>query len=91
MWLVLEGQLTLGMLIAFRIIASNVISPFTVVFLYQGYRGVQLSVERLSDIIDNPAELSGKMIETDWITSISGKIKFEDISFRFGKRPLPSR
>ena len=88
MWLVLEGQLTLGMLIAFRIIASNVTSPLLQLSsLYQGYQGVQLSIERLSDIIDNPAELSGEDdLKQIGLPPISGKIKFEDISFRFGKK-----
>ena len=53
MWLVLKGEFTLGQLIAFRIISSNVTGPLLqLAGLYQGFQGVQLSMERLSDIID---------------------------------------
>ena len=56
MWLVLQGEFTLGQLIAFQIISGNVTGPLLqLAGLYQGFQGVQLSMERLSDIIDqNP-------------------------------------
>ena len=48
MGLVLKGELTLGMLIAFRIIAGNVTGPlFQLSKLYQVFQGVQLSMESL--------------------------------------------
>ena len=53
MWLVLEGQLTLGMLIAFRIISSNVTGPLLQLSsLYQGFQKVQISMERMADGVD---------------------------------------
>ena len=48
MWLVLKGDLTLGMLIAFRIISGNVTGPLLQLSsLYQGFQTVQISMERL--------------------------------------------
>ena len=59
MWLVLKGDFTLGMLIAFRIISSNVTGPLLqLATLYQGFQGVQLAMERLSDVVDQIPELS---------------------------------
>ena len=59
MWLVLKGEFTLGQLIAFRIISGNVTGPILqLAGLYQGFQGVQLSMERLSDIIDQNPELN---------------------------------
>ena len=53
MWLILNGDFTLGQLIAFRIISGNVTGPLLqLAGLYQGFQGVQLSMERLGDIID---------------------------------------
>ena len=44
MWLVLQGEFTLGPLIAFRIISGNVTGPLLqLAGLYQGFQGVQLS------------------------------------------------
>ncbi|MDO6351170.1 peptidase domain-containing ABC transporter [Synechococcus sp. YX-04-1] len=87
MWLILKGELTLGQLIAFRIISGMVLGPLMQLStLYQGFQAVQLSMERLSDIIDQNPELSR---EDDFkqipLPSIKGSIRFENVSFRFKK------
>ena len=85
MWLVLQGNFSLGQLIAFRIIAGNVTGPLLQLSgLYQGFQSVQLSMERLSDILDQNAELGNPQ---DYgqiaMPSIRGSVRFEDVSFRF--------
>ena len=51
-YLVLDGQLTLGQLIAFRIIAGYVTNPLLRLSnLYQSFRQTSISLERLSDIL----------------------------------------
>ena len=87
MWLVLKGEFTLGQLIAFRIIAGNVTGPLLqLAGLYQGFQGVQLSMERLGDIINQEPELK-KSTETNQISlpPIEGSIRFENVRFRFGE------
>ena len=86
MWLVLDGNLTLGMLIAFRIISGNVTGPLLQLSgLYQGFQKVQISMERLSDIIDQNSELSNpEELKQIALPPIKGNIKFENVSFRFG-------
>ena len=86
MWLVLNGDLTLGMLIAFRIISGNVTGPLLQLSgLYQGFQKVQISMERISDIIDQNPELNTTQ-ELDQIPlpPITGDIRFENVKFRFG-------
>ena len=57
MGLVLKGEFTLGQLIAFRIIAGNVTGPvLQLAGLYQGFQKVQLSMDRLADIVDQTPE-----------------------------------
>ena len=88
MSLVIQGDFTLGQLIAFRIIAGNVTGPLLqLAGLYQGFQSVQLSMERLGDIIDQNPELNSQS-EHDQISlpPIIGDVRFEDISFRFGKQ-----
>lgn len=87
MWLVLEGNFTLGQLIAFRIISSNVTGPLLQLSgLYQGFQGVQLSMERLSDIIDQNPELgNAENIGQIALPTIHGDVRFEGVSFRFGR------
>lgn len=87
MWLILSGNLTLGQLIAFRIISGNVTGPLLqLAGIYQGFQGVQLSMERLSDVLDQKSEL-GNNEELGQISlpPIIGNIRFEKVSFRFAK------
>ena len=85
MGLVLQGDLTLGMLIAFRIISGNVTGPLLQLSgLYQGFQAVQLSMERLSDILDQNPELSSQdEIGQISMPPIEGSIRFEEVRFRF--------
>ncbi len=85
-WLVLQGQLTLGGLIAFRIIAGYVTQPLLrLVNLYQTFQQTALSMERLADIVDTPQE--SELVDRTNIPmpEIQGKIIYEDLCFRFGK------
>ena len=87
MWLVLKGEFTLGNLIAFRIISGIVTGPLLqLAGLYQGFQTVQLSIERLRDIIDqNPELQNDSSYDQIALPPIVGKVCFENISFRFGK------
>jgi glycosyltransferase involved in cell wall biosynthesis len=56
--LVYKGELTLGQLIAFRILAGYVTSPLLrMATLWQSFQETNLSLERLSDIVDHPEEI----------------------------------
>ncbi|MBW4616032.1 MAG: peptidase domain-containing ABC transporter [Desmonostoc vinosum HA7617-LM4] len=82
-YLVLQNQLTLGELIAFRIISGYVTSPILrLTQIWQNFQETALSLERLSDIVDTPQEA-----ETDRdnipLPVIKGAVKYENVSFRF--------
>lgn len=82
-YLVLQGDLTLGELIAFRIISGYVTSPILrLAQLWQSFQETALSLERLSDIVDTPqeAEVDSQNIP---LPEISGAVKFDNVSFRF--------
>ena len=85
MSLVLKGEFTLGQLIAFRIISSNVTGPLLqLAGLYQGFQGVQLSMERLGDILNQTPEMTkGGTFDQIGLPPISGNVKIEDVSFKF--------
>ena len=90
MSLVLKAEFTLGQLIAFRIISGNVTSPLLQLStLYQGFQAVQLSMERLSDIIDQPPELKNELdLNQIALPPISGDVSFRNVSFRFANSGL---
>ncbi|MBT9312644.1 peptidase domain-containing ABC transporter [Leptothoe kymatousa] len=84
-YLVLAGELTLGELIAFRIIAGYVTQPLLrLTQLWQNFQETALSLERLSDIIDHPQEQEEEQRSQIPMPDIKGHVRYENLSFRFG-------
>lgn len=82
-YLVLNGDLSLGQLIAFRIIAGNVTSPLLRLSqLWQNFQETALSLERLSDIVDTPQE-GEEDRDNIPMPLIEGSIEYDNVSFRF--------
>lgn len=83
-YLVLQGKLTLGQLIAFRIIAGYTTSPLLrLIQLWQNFQETALSLERLSDILDTPQETEESDRNNIPMPDIEGAVKYENLSFRF--------
>jgi ATP-binding cassette subfamily B protein len=82
--LVLNGQLTLGQLIAFRIISGYVTQPLLRLSnIWQSVQELRVSFERLADIIDTPEESSDADKANIPLPSIDGKVRFDNVSFSF--------
>lgn len=82
--LVLDNELTLGGLIAFRIISGYVTQPLLrLTQLWQNFQETALSLERLSDIIDNPQEQAEEDRAQIPMPEIVGNVTYENLSFRF--------
>ncbi|MGB3199558.1 MAG: peptidase domain-containing ABC transporter [Nodosilinea sp.] len=83
-YLVLQGELTLGQLIAFRIISGYVTAPILrLAQLWQNFQETALSLERLSDIIDHPQETEADEANQIPMPEITGQVTFENVAFRF--------
>jgi subfamily B ATP-binding cassette protein HlyB/CyaB len=81
--MVLNGDLTLGQLIAFRIISSYVTGPMLrLAQLWQNFQETSLSLERIADIIDTPQE-DEKDRRNIPMPAIIGQVRYENVSFRF--------
>ena len=89
-YLVLQSKLTLGELIAFRIIASYVTSPLMRLSqLWQQFLETGLSIERLGDILNHTEESPLEQQHNLPMPPVTGKVTYEDISFSFaGKGQL---
>lgn len=84
-FLVLEGELTLGGLIAFRIIAGYVTQPLLrLTQLWQNFQETALSLERLADIVDHPQEQEEEQRGQIPMPDVKGHVRYENVSFRFG-------
>jgi ATP-binding cassette subfamily B protein len=83
-FLVLQGELSLGELIAFRIIASYITSPLLrLIQLWQNFQETALSLERLSDILDHPQEVEAGDRSNIPLPKILGAVQYEEVSFSF--------
>ena len=82
-YLVMRGQLTVGQLIAFQMLSARVISPILrTVQLWQDFQQVGISIDRLGDLINTPAEPAlnpGKMS----LPPIRGAVRLEGVRFRY--------
>jgi ATP-binding cassette subfamily B protein len=88
--LVLKGDLTLGQLIAFRIIAGNVTSPLVrLAQSWQNFQEVALSMSRLGDVINSPAEQPLENTSQIPMPPIRGKVQYDGITFAYlpGQQP----
>ena len=86
--MVLEGKLTLGQLIAFRIISSYVTQPILrLTTIWQNVQELRVSFERLGDVINTNTESDendkGKLA----LPPVDGCVKFDDVSFNFQYSP----
>ncbi|MEA5596975.1 peptidase domain-containing ABC transporter [Rivularia sp. UHCC 0363] len=89
-YLVLQQQLTLGQLIAFRIIAGYTTSPLLrLIQLWQNFQETALSLERLADILDNPQETEIAGRSNIPMPAIQGAVRYDNITFSFAKSPNP--
>jgi ATP-binding cassette subfamily B protein len=85
--LVLKGQMTLGQLIAFRILAGYVTSPMLrLATLWQSFQETSLSLERLADIVDHPEEIEIAGEQLPPLPPVQGHIAYEGVSFRFASQ-----
>ncbi len=81
--LVIAGDITVGQLVAFNMLASRVSGPILrLAQIWQDFQQVRVSVDRLGDILNMPIEPDGGPSRST-ITSIEGRVTFEHVTFRY--------
>ncbi|MEZ5503899.1 MAG: type I secretion system permease/ATPase [Halioglobus sp.] len=86
--LVMEDALSVGQLIAFNMLAGRISAPILRLSqLWQEFQQAALSVQRLGDILNTPAE-SGHDPNRSTLPGLRGHVRFEHVSFRYqSERP----
>ena len=88
--LVLKGELTLGQLIAFRILSSYVTQPLLrLSTIWQNIQELRVSFERLADVIDTPLESNQADQAKIPLPPVVGRVQFESVSFTFQSGVAP--
>lgn len=81
--LVIEGDLTVGELVAFNLLAGRVNAPvLRLAQIWQDFHQARLSVERLGDILNTPAEPVYNPGRAT-LPSVRGQVTFEHVTFRY--------
>jgi ATP-binding cassette, subfamily B, bacterial HlyB/CyaB len=81
--LVINGSLTIGELVAFNILSSRVSTPvLRLAQMWQDFHQARLSVARLGDILNTPAETTFSPGRTT-LPTLRGDIEFEHVTFRY--------
>jgi subfamily B ATP-binding cassette protein HlyB/CyaB len=80
---VIGGRMTVGQLIAFQMLAGRVAEPvLRLASLWQDFQQVRLSLERLGDVLNFPAEPDVSPGRTT-LGSIKGHVVLENLTFRY--------
>jgi subfamily B ATP-binding cassette protein HlyB/CyaB len=80
---VMDGGLTVGQLVAFNMLAGQVTGPvLRLVQLWQDFQQTGVSVRRLADILDTPAEPGHSPGRTS-LPDLRGAVRLDHVSFRY--------
>ncbi len=80
---VIQGELSVGQLIAFNMLAARVSGPvLRLVQLWQDFQQAGVSVQRLGDILNTPAEPGYSQSRVS-LPKIHGRIRFDRVDFRY--------
>lgn len=81
--LVIDGELTIGQLVAFNMIAGRVSGPILkLVQLWQDFQQAGISLKRLGDILNTPKE-PGFNPNRSTLPQLKGNVNFENVKFRY--------
>lgn len=80
--LVISGQMTVGQLIAFNMLAGHVAQPIMrLAQLWTNFQQTGVSIQRLGDILNARTELANSAATP--LPTIQGKIEFDQVVFRY--------
>ncbi len=80
---VMGGELSIGQLIAFNMLAGQVTSPMLrIVNLWQEFQQVGISMQRLGDVLNTTPEPAYNPGRTT-LPKLAGRVEFDQVSFRY--------
>ncbi len=83
-WLVIQGELSVGVLIAFRILGSKITTPMVnLVDTWQQFKQSSQQLEMVADVVDRTTEQTLDESQNIPMPPIQGRVQFVDLSFRF--------
>jgi subfamily B ATP-binding cassette protein HlyB/CyaB len=87
-WEVMDGNMTVGELVAFNMLSTQVASPvLRLAQLWNDFQQVGISMQRLGDILNARTEIVGKRTK---LPRLEGSVEFERVSFRYKTDARPA-
>ena len=82
-YLVIDRKISVGELIAFQMLSSQVITPILrVINMWQAFQQTRVSIERLGDVMNSEVEPAFNPNRTS-LPTVQGDIVFERVSFKY--------
>ncbi|WGV26009.1 peptidase domain-containing ABC transporter [Halotia branconii] len=83
-WQVIQGELTIGQLVAFNMLVGNVLSPFQrLSLLWNELQEIIISTERINDVLEAEPEEDLQNKPRKPLGKLRGHIRFHDVTFRY--------
>ncbi|MEM7556189.1 MAG: ABC transporter transmembrane domain-containing protein [Cyanobacteria bacterium P01_A01_bin.84] len=83
-WQVIQGDLTVGQLVAFNMLVGNVLSPFQrFATLWNTFQEIIISTERINDVLEAEPEEDLFKIPRKSMGRFDGHICFQNVTFRY--------
>lgn len=86
-YLVINGELSVGQLVAFSVLVGNITHPIlSVVDLWREFQEINIALERLNDVFDAKPEEDPTKQSLINLPRIRGHIRFDNVTFRYPTR-----
>ena len=81
---VIQGELTVGQLVAFNMLVGNVLSPFQrLSLLWNELQEIIISTERINDVLEAEPEEDLQNKPRKALDKLRGHIRFQNVTFRY--------
>ncbi|MEH2458494.1 MAG: peptidase domain-containing ABC transporter [Nostoc sp.] len=81
---VINGELTIGQLVAFNMLVGNVLSPFQrLAMLWNQLQEIVISTERINDVLEAEPEEDLETKPRKLLGKLHGNIRFQNVTFRY--------
>ncbi|MBN3922253.1 peptidase domain-containing ABC transporter [Nostoc sp. NMS4] len=81
---VINGELTIGQLVAFNMLVGNVLSPFQrLALLWNELQEIVISTERINDVLEAEPEEDLETKPRKSLSKLKGNICFQNVTFRY--------
>ncbi len=91
-YLIMHGQFTIGMLMAFQSFLERFLAPISdIIDIYSNFVGMRCEMERVEDVLDYPTDVEelSPVANKSSERKLKGSVELENITFGYGRLSAP--